>query len=111
MAMSCWYLDRLGVRTVGLCHSVQNTSRMLARQLAVPYDEVDYLAAGINHQAWFLRFRRGDDDLYPQLREMMTSRNLKQNGPDGLSADRGEQGGEDWGDSVYKGGSERVRTE
>ena len=32
----------------------------------------DFLAAGINHQAWFLRFRRGDEDLYPRLREVMT---------------------------------------
>jgi alpha-galactosidase len=63
MAMSCWFLERLGVTVVGLCHSVQNTSRMLARQLDVPYDEVNYLVAGINHQAWFLRFRQGDEDL------------------------------------------------
>jgi alpha-galactosidase len=111
MAMSCWYLDRLGVTTVGLCHSVQNTSRMLARQLGVPYDEVDFLAAGINHQAWFLRFRRGDDDLYPRLREVMTRRHLEQTGTDGLTADRGEHSEEDRGDSVYEGGSERVRTE
>src|SRR3712207_3860559 len=54
MAMNCWLLDRLGVRAVGLCHSVQGTSRMLARELGVPYDEVHFVAAGINHQAWFL---------------------------------------------------------
>src|SRR5215212_4160776 len=111
MAMSCWYLDRLGVTTVGLCHSVQNTSRMLARQLGVPYDEVDFLAAGINHQAWFLRFRRGNEDLYPRLLEVMIRRHLEQTGTDGLSADRGEHSEEDRGDSDYEGGSERVRTE
>ena len=111
MAMSCWYLDRLGVTTVGLCHSVQNTSRMLARQLGVPYDEVDFLAAGINHQAWFLRFQRGEEDLYPRLREVMARRHLEQTGTNGLTADRGEHSEEDRGDSVYEGGSERVRTE
>src|SRR5919112_1591881 len=111
MAMSCWYLDRLGVTTVGLCHSVQNTSRMLARQLGVPYDDVDFLAAGINHQAWFLRFQRDGEDLYPRLREVMAHRHLEQTGMNGLRADRGEHSEEDRGDSVYEGGSERVRTE
>jgi alpha-galactosidase len=111
MAMSCWYLDRLGVRTVGLCHSVQNTSRMLARHLGVPYDDVDFLAAGINHQAWFLRFQRGGEDLYPRLREVMMRRHLEQTGIDGLTADRGEHSEEVGDDSIYEGGSERVRTE
>ncbi|HEV2073723.1 MAG TPA: hypothetical protein VGR29_08795, partial [Thermomicrobiales bacterium] len=54
MAMACWYLSELGVKTVGLCHSVQGTSRMLARQLQVPYEDVSFRCAGINHQAWFL---------------------------------------------------------
>src|SRR5690606_30873483 len=40
MAMATWYLNDSGARTVGLCHSVQGTSRMLARELGVPYDEV-----------------------------------------------------------------------
>ena len=117
MAMSCWYLDRLGVKVVGLCHSVQNTSRMLARQLGVPYEEVDFLAAGINHQAWFLRFRRGGEDLYPVLKEVMAERNLNQNpagpGANGLARDRGEHSEAERGDSVYEGGGgqERVRTE
>ncbi len=111
MAMSCWYLDRLGVATVGLCHSVQGTSRMLARQLGVPYEEVDFLCAGINHQAWFLRFRRGGEDLYPRLREAMAHRHLGSGDGDGLVADRGDHSGVDRGDSDYEGGAERVRTE
>jgi alpha-galactosidase len=54
---------------VGLCHSVQGTSRMLAWWIGVPYEEVNYLCAGINHQAFFLEFRRGRDDLYPEIRD------------------------------------------
>ncbi len=114
MAMSCWFLDRLGVRTVGLCHSVQGTSRMLARSLAVPYEEVDFLAAGINHQAWFLRFRRGEEDLYPRLRETMVRRHLDPSGglvAGDLARDAGDHSGADRGDSTYEGGAERVRTE
>lgn len=111
MAMSCWYLDRLGVETVGLCHSVQNTSRMLARQTGVPYEEVSYLAAGINHQSWFLRFRRGEEDLYPRLREVMFPRHLQRDGVDGLTRDEGDHSAAARGDSIYEGGNEQVRTE
>jgi alpha-galactosidase len=109
MAMNCWYLSRLGVNTVGLCHSVQGTSRMLARHLDVPYDEVRYLAAGINHQAWFLQFRRGAEDLYPRLREDMTRQHLPRREQAGLAADHGDHS-ETRGASVYEGGNERVRT-
>ena len=49
---------QLGLKTVGLCHSVQGTTRMLARTLGVPYEEVSYVCAGINHQAWVLSFAR-----------------------------------------------------
>ncbi|MGH2521609.1 MAG: alpha-glucosidase/alpha-galactosidase [Anaerolineales bacterium] len=72
MAANCWAYDVLTGRPhVGLCHSVQDTSEMLARWLEVPYDEVTYHVAGINHQAWFLEFRRGLEDLLPQLRQAM----------------------------------------
>lgn len=68
MAANCWAYDRgTGRPHVGLCHSVQGTSEMLARWIEVPYDEVTYRSAGINHQAFFLDFKRGDEDLYPRI--------------------------------------------
>ncbi len=68
MAINCWAIaEGSGRPHVGLCHSVQGTSEMLARWIGVPYDEVSFLCAGINHQAWFLEFRRGLEDLYPRL--------------------------------------------
>jgi alpha-galactosidase len=70
MAANCWAVDAATGRPhVGLCHSVQGTSEMLARWTGVPYDEVVYFCAGINHQAFFLDFRRGKEDLYPHLWE------------------------------------------
>jgi alpha-galactosidase len=111
MAMNCWLLNRLGIRTVGLCHSVQNTSRMLARHLGVPYEEVRFVAAGINHQAWFLEFRRGSEDLYPRLREVMARRHLRPSDGGTPAEDRGEHSEADRGASVYEGAFERVRTE
>jgi alpha-galactosidase len=68
MAANCWAVDAATGRPyVGLCHSVQGTSEMMARWIDVPYEQVAFLCAGINHQAWFLDFRRGKQDVYPQI--------------------------------------------
>jgi alpha-galactosidase len=68
MAANCWAVDAATGRPyVGLCHSVQGTSEMMARWIDVPYEEVAFLCAGINHQAWVLDFRRGKQDVYPQI--------------------------------------------
>lgn len=70
MAANCWAIEAATGRPhVGLCHSVQGTSAMLARWIDVPYEEVNFLCAGINHQAFFLEFRRGKEDLYPLIWE------------------------------------------
>ncbi len=70
MAANCWAVAEASGRPhVGLCHSVQGTSEMLANWIDVPYNEVNFLCAGINHQAFFLEFRRGKEDLYPLLWE------------------------------------------
>ncbi|MGW9208849.1 alpha-galactosidase [Embleya sp. NPDC055664] len=69
MAMNVGYLRRATglTRVVGLCHSVYWTMQGLAELVGVPYEEVDYLAAGVNHQAWVLRFEHAGADLYPKL--------------------------------------------
>lgn len=59
------------IRSIGLCHSVQGTAKQLAGYLGVPFEEVSYWVAGINHQAWFLRLERRGEDLYPRLRAVM----------------------------------------
>jgi alpha-galactosidase len=71
MAMLCElvYQGTPTQQVVGLCHSVQATVRDLAELVGVPHDEVTFLSAGINHQAFLLRFERGGHSLYPQLDE------------------------------------------
>lgn len=75
MAMNVWGLARLspGIKTVGLCHSVQGTAAELARDLGLPAEEIDYLCAGINHMAFYLKFEHRGEDLYPRLREIAES--------------------------------------
>jgi alpha-galactosidase len=62
-------LTNTKMRTVGLCHSVQGTSKQLADYLDVPYEELEWRCAGINHNAWFTVLRHHGEDMYPRLRE------------------------------------------
>ncbi|WP_324717225.1 alpha-glucosidase/alpha-galactosidase [Carboxydochorda subterranea] len=73
MAMNQWALSRAvpAVRTVGLCHSVQGTARQLAHDLGIPYEELTYLCAGINHMAFYLRLEHNGEDVYPRLRRLV----------------------------------------
>jgi alpha-galactosidase len=68
MAANCWAIAAgTGLPHVGLCHSVQGTSELLAEWIKTPYDEVIFFCAGINHQAFFLEFRTKEEDLYPKI--------------------------------------------
>ncbi|MGI8406135.1 MAG: alpha-glucosidase/alpha-galactosidase, partial [Thermomicrobiales bacterium] len=72
MAMNCWAISRAStIKTVGLCHSVQGTAGELAKDLGIPVDEINYVAAGINHYAFYLKFQRDGVDLYPELRKVL----------------------------------------
>jgi len=72
MAMNCWAASRATpIRTVGLCHSVQNTVMELGMDLQIPPNEIDYLCAGINHMAFYLKFERDGQNLYPLLRQVL----------------------------------------
>ena len=69
MSMLCRAMTReTDVNLVGLCHSVQGTTGMLADWAGAPRDEIDYHVAGINHQAWVLRIRHDGEDLYPRIK-------------------------------------------
>jgi alpha-galactosidase len=68
MAMLCTAAARTSsMKVVGLCHSVQHTSDMLARYAGVPVAELQWECAGINHLAWFTKLAHGGKDLYPAL--------------------------------------------
>jgi alpha-galactosidase len=72
MAMNCWAINRAtSIKTVGLCHSVQGTAEQLAHDINVPIDDINYLSAGINHMAFYLRFERSGEDLYPRIRRVI----------------------------------------
>ena len=63
-----------GIKSIGLCHSVQGTAEMLARDLNEKIEDIDYLCAGINHMAFYKKFTKkngnGGEDLYPKLKKL-----------------------------------------
>lgn len=99
MAINTWAAYELGVEVVGLCHSIQGTSALLAREVDVPIEECNYRAAGLNHQAWFIQFEHEGRDLIPVIRDRIIEKHVS-----GAAAG-------DTGDELYAGGQERVRGE
>lgn len=82
MAMNVWACTRYGgVRTVGLCHGVQGSIRMIARAVThwarengtigpeetVRPSDLAIVAAGINHQTWFVKIKWRGIDIVPRL--------------------------------------------
>jgi alpha-galactosidase len=61
---------------VGLCHSVQGTSRHLANMAGVPYEELHWRCGGINHMAWFTELSWKGRDVYPMLLAAMKKKSV-----------------------------------
>jgi alpha-galactosidase len=75
MAMLCGALQRqTRVTVTGLCHSVQGTAQMLAGWIGAPCPEITYICAGINHQAFYLKYEWKGRDAYPLIRKAITER-------------------------------------
>lgn len=72
MAMLSSYVLRKypGLQYIGLCHSVQTTTKQLALYMNKPYKEMKVKVAGINHQAWFLELSHNGEDCYPLLNQL-----------------------------------------
>lgn len=74
MSMLCGAMQKYAnVDVTGLCHSVQLTISMLSEWLNIPYEEIDYLCKGVNHQAFYTVLEHKGKDLYPALRELLSN--------------------------------------
>jgi alpha-galactosidase len=74
MAMLCGALQRVThIPVTGLCHSVQGTAVMLACWIgARSFDDITYTCAGINHQAFYLKYEMDGQDAYPLIKKAIT---------------------------------------
>jgi len=77
MSMLTGFMQRYtGVKTVGLCHSVQICSEHLLRDLDITVDGVVDKIAGINHMGWLLEIRDlQGNDLYPEIKKRALAKN------------------------------------
>lgn len=80
MSMLCLAAGRAvpEVPVVGLCHSVQGTSHLLAKYAEVPYEEMEWECAGINHLAWFTTLRHRGRDLYASVLHEKFAREIEE---------------------------------
>jgi alpha-galactosidase len=82
MAMVPWgvYAGSLFDNVVGVCHSVRDTHRFLAKTVGLDQSEIAFRTAGFNHQCFVYRFERRTtgEDLYPRLRAIVDA------DPDGM---------------------------
>jgi alpha-galactosidase len=72
MAMLTWAINKASkIKTVGLCHSVQGTAHQLANDIGYDLSRINYIAAGINHMAFYLIFEDDGKDLYPLIQKVV----------------------------------------
>ena len=70
MAACCIGMSKSSnIKFVGLCHGVQTTMDLIAGYVNSKKEDIDFLAAGINHMAWFLKLEKDGKDIYPLFRE------------------------------------------
>lgn len=82
MAMNVWAVYKVTkVNVVGLCHSIQGTAHQIASYIGVPYENLRYKAAGINHMCWFLELEVEGKDAYPLLFEASQKREIFEKDP------------------------------
>lgn len=79
MAINCWALNKASsIKTIGLCHSVPFTAMQIAWDIKTPVDEINYLVAGINHMAFYLKLEKDGKDLYPLIRKVIDEDRIPQ---------------------------------
>ncbi len=70
MAACCVGMSKSSnIKFVGLCHGVQTTMDLIAGYVNSKKEDIDFLAAGINHMAWFLKLEKDGKDIYPLFKE------------------------------------------
>lgn len=69
-----------GIKTVGLCHSVQICVPHMFEHLGIDQTGVQAKIAGINHMAWLLEVTRDGEDLYPEIKRRAAEKQKESHG-------------------------------
>jgi alpha-galactosidase len=73
MSINCAFTSSSGIRTIGLCHSVQHTAQEIADICGYTDGSWSFRAAGINHQAWILEYRHNGADVLEHVRRTLAA--------------------------------------
>jgi alpha-galactosidase len=65
--------DYTRIKNIGLCPNPFHFARAISRYAQIPFSELYYTVAGLNHFAWFIELRWHGKDLYPRLREIFSN--------------------------------------
>lgn len=77
MAMLCRAMQKKShIKVTGLCHSVQGTAEHLAKWINTSMDHITYVCAGINHQAWFIEYKKDGKDANPLIRKVLEKKEI-----------------------------------
>jgi alpha-galactosidase len=68
-----------GIKSVGLCHSVQVCVPHLFKDLGMEDTDVQWKIAGINHMAWLLEVTKDGVDLYPEIKRRAAEKQKNKN--------------------------------
>lgn len=69
-AMLTWACNKYGkVPAYGLCHGVQHGHEQIAKAFGVEVTDVDIIAAGLNHQTWYISAKIGGEERVQELYE------------------------------------------
>ncbi|MCK9479616.1 MAG: alpha-galactosidase [Firmicutes bacterium] len=74
---------------IGLCHSVQGTTRAMACTVEIPYEELNFECAGINHMAFITKFEKDSEDLYPLFKSITENSSMPSGGKYSVSPELG----------------------
>ncbi len=76
MAMLCSGMQKAypHLNITGLCHSVQGTAQMLAEWIGADMKDIAYTCAGVNHQAFYLKYEWKGQDAYPLIHKAITKK-------------------------------------
>jgi len=75
MAMLTWLFEEAADGPlVGLCHGVMGNAKGFANIAGVPFEEANFICAGINHMTWFTRYEHNQQDLLPTIHAAIRER-------------------------------------
>jgi alpha-galactosidase len=80
-AMTLTALRATSLPVVGLCQSTILTAYQLADYVDVPFEQMRYRCAGINHLSWFVTLEHDGENLYPRLRRAAESADIYEQEP------------------------------